>query len=135
MTMSQENVEIVREVFEAFNSEDIERTLALAHADLEIEIPAELSAEPDVYRGPDGMRRYFQSFQDVMKEIRFHPERFWDLGESVVVAIRLTANGRQTTIPVEQRSAGLWTICEGKVIHVRAYPSAEDALTAAGLDG
>jgi ketosteroid isomerase-like protein len=83
MTMSQENVEIVREVFEAF---------------------------------------------------RFHPEGFWDLGESVVVEIRLTANGRQTTIPVEQRSAGLWTIREGKVMHVRAFPSAEDALAAAGLE-
>jgi ketosteroid isomerase-like protein len=133
--VSLERVEIVRQVFEAFNSEDIERMLAFAHPDLEIEVPAELSAEPDVYRGPDGMRRYFQSFQDVMEEIRFLPERFWDVDPSVVVAIRVTAKGRQTSIPVEQRSTGVWTISDSKVIHVRAYPTSTDALKAVGLDG
>jgi ketosteroid isomerase-like protein len=131
--MSQENVEIVRQVFDAFNSEDIARILAFTHPELEAEIGPEISAEPDTYRGHDGMRRYFQTFEDAMDEIRFQPERFWDAGESVVVALRLTAKGRQTSIPVEQRSAGVWTIRDGKVAGVRAYASTTEALDAAGL--
>jgi ketosteroid isomerase-like protein len=131
--MSEENVEIVRHVLEAFNSEDIEPMLAFAHTDLEVEIPPEVSAEPDTYHGHDGMRRYFASFWDAMEEIQFEAERLWDAGNAVVVALRLTARGRQTAIPVEQRSAGVWEICDGKVIGVRAYASTADALAAVGL--
>jgi ketosteroid isomerase-like protein len=129
--VSQANVDVVRRVFEAFNSEDIERILAFTHPSFQAEISAELSPEPDVYLGRAGMRRYFQSFQDAMDEIRFQLERFWDLGQTVVVALRLTAKGRQTGIPVEQRSAGVWTIEDGKVIQVRAYASVSEALAAA----
>ena len=130
--MSQQNVEIVRQIFEAFNSEDIEPVLALTHTDFELEVPPALSAEPDIYRGHDGMRRYWESFQDAMDEIRLQPERLCDAGEEVVVAMRVTAKGRRTAIAVEQRTVGVWTICAGKVIRVRAYASLSEALEAAG---
>jgi ketosteroid isomerase-like protein len=131
--MSQANIEIVRRFFEAFNGEQIERLVEFTDTGIELEIPPEVSAEPDTYRGHDGMRRYFWSFRDVMDEIRFEPERFWDAGPSVVVALVLTAKGRQTAIPVEQRSAGVWTISNGKVIRVRSYASPAEALEAVGL--
>jgi ketosteroid isomerase-like protein len=131
--MSQENVEIVREVFKDFNSEDIGRIVAAVHPELEVVIPPEVSAEPDTYLGPEGIRRYFQSFQDVMDEIRFEPERLWDAGDSVVVSLRVTAKGRQTAIPVEQRSAGVWSIRDGQIIRVRSYASLAEALQAVGL--
>jgi ketosteroid isomerase-like protein len=131
--MSQENVEIVREVFKDFNSEDIGRIVAAVHPELEVVIPPEVSAEPDTYLGPEGIRRYFQSFQDVMDEIRFEPERLWDAGDSVVVSLRVTAKGRQTAIPVEQRSAGVWSIRDGQIVRVRSYASLAEALQAVGL--
>ena len=116
-------MEIVRQIFEAFNSEDIDLILAFTHSDFEVEVPPDLSAEPDTYRGHDGMRRYWKSFQDAMDEIRFQPERFWDADQGVVVAMHITAKGRRTAIPVEQRVIGLWTICDRKAIRVRAYAS------------
>jgi ketosteroid isomerase-like protein len=131
--MAQQNIEIVRRVFEAFNNEDIERIVEFMHPDLEVEIPAELSAEPDTYRGPDGIRRYFRSFGDALEEVRFEPERMWESGQSVVVDLRLTARGRQTSIPVEQRSTGVWTIRDGRVVSVRAYGLRSEAFAAAGL--
>jgi ketosteroid isomerase-like protein len=131
--VSRQNVEIVRQILEAFNSEDIELILALTHADFELEVPPALSAEPDIYRGHDGMRRYWESFQDAMDEIRIQPERLCDAGEAVVVDMRVTAKGRRTAIAVEQRTVGVWTICDGKVIRVRAYASLSEALDAAGL--
>jgi ketosteroid isomerase-like protein len=131
--MSQRNVEALRQVLEAFNSGDMGRILALTHPDFEGEVPPELSAEPDTYRGHQGIRRYFQSFEDAMDEIRFHSERFWDVGESVVVAARLTARGRQTAIPVEQQFALVWTFRNGKATRVRAYASLSEALEAVGV--
>ncbi len=131
--MSPQNVALVREVFEAFNSEDIELIVSLTHPDFELEVPPELSAEPDIYRGPDGMRRYWESFQDAMDEIRIQPEQLLDAGEAVVVAMHLTAKGRRTAIAVEQRTAGVWTIRDGKVMRIRAYASVSEALETVGL--
>jgi ketosteroid isomerase-like protein len=126
-------VEIVRAGFEAFNSGAIASILAFAHHDFEAIVPPELSAEPDTYRGHDGIRRYFESFQYAMDEIRFQPERFWDVGETVVAAVLITAKGRQTAIAVEQRIAQVWTIREGRALRVRSYTSLSEALDAAGL--
>src|SRR5437899_10305984 len=102
--MSRENVRVVRQVFEAYNSEDIDRIIAFTHPDFLAEVNADVSTEPDTYHGHDGIRRYFRSFQDAMYEIRFHAEQFWEAGDTVVVALRLTAKGRQPDIPVEQRT-------------------------------
>jgi ketosteroid isomerase-like protein len=133
--MSEENVEVVRQMFEAFNSEDIDHIVSFAHPEVVVEIPGAVSAEPDTYRGPDGIRRYFSSFQDAMDEIRFEPERLWDVrdSDSVVVALRLTAKGRQTEIAVEQRTGAVWTVRDGKVVGVRTYASLSEALEAAGV--
>src|SRR5271155_4553244 len=108
--MSGENVEVVRRVNAAFNSGDVERILGLMHPDIETAVGPALSAEPDTYRGHDGIRRYFDSFVDAMNEIRFHQDGFREVGGSVVVAVRLTARGRFTGIPVEQRLGQVWTI-------------------------
>lgn len=126
---------VVRQGFEAFNSGDMERILAFADPDFEAIVPPELSAEPDTYRGHDGIRRYFQSFQDAMDEIRFQPERFWDVGPSVVALVRITAKGRQTAISVEQRIAQVWTIRDGRAKRVHTYASLSEALKAVGLEG
>jgi ketosteroid isomerase-like protein len=131
--MSQENVEALTLGFEALNSGDLERILAFVHPDFEAVVSPEFSAEPDTYRGFDGVRRYFASFQDAMEQIRFEADRVWDAGDSVVVEVRLTARGRETGIPVEQRIAQVWEIRDGKATRVRTYASLSEALEAAGL--
>jgi ketosteroid isomerase-like protein len=132
--MSEQNVQIVRDGIERINSGQIERILELVHPDFEVVVPAELSAEPDVYRGHEGMRRYFESFEEIMDEIHFVAERFWDAGEgAVVVLTRLTAKGGQTAIPVEQQVAQVWTLRDGKAIRIRAYASLREALKSVGL--
>jgi ketosteroid isomerase-like protein len=131
--MSTENIDALREVLEAFNSGDIERIVGLLHPDFEADVPPALSPEPDTYRGHDGARRYFESFWETMDAIRFRPERFWDAGESVVVAMRLTAKGRRTAIAVEQRFAQVWSFRDGKATRARTYASDAEALKAAGL--
>jgi uncharacterized protein len=131
--MSRGDIHILEELFAAFSDGDIERILRFTHPRFVATIPPELSPEPDTYRGHEGVRRYFRSFADAMEELRFEPQRFWDAGEGVVVAMRMTARGKQTSIPVEQRFAQIWSIRDGLVASVRTYASLPDALQAAGL--
>jgi len=131
--MSQENVEVLRQGYEAVNGGDIEGFLAVVDPDFEAEVPPELSPEPDTYRGHEGMRRYFRAFEDVMDDIRFVPERFWDVGETVVVAVRLVAKGKESGISAEQFMAQVWTMRDRKATRVRTYPTSAEALEAVGL--
>ena len=132
--MSRENFETVRRANAAFNSGDIECILGLMHPDIETAVGPELSAEPDTYRGHDGIRRYFDSFEDAMDEIRFHQEGFREADGSVIVAVRLTAKGRFTGIQVEQHLGQVWTVRHGKAIQIRSYVSYTEALKAVGLE-
>jgi ketosteroid isomerase-like protein len=133
--VSQRNVETIRRGFEALSSGDIERILEFVDPDFEGEVPPELSTEPDTYRGHEGIRRYFQSFWDAMEGIRYEAERMWDVGDSVVVDTRMTARGKQTAIPVEQRFGQIWTLRDGRAIAVQNFASVAQALEAAGLAG
>ena len=133
--MSQPNVEVIRRGLEALSSGDIDRILEFVDPDFEGQVPPELSTEPDTYRGHAGMRRYFQSFWDDMEDIRFQAERMWEAGDSVVVDTRMTARGKQTAIPVEQRFGQIWTLRDGRAIAVENFASVGDALEAAGLAG
>ncbi len=129
------NAEVVRQLNEAFNAGDIDRTLALIHPDFVTTVPPEFSAEPDTYRGKEGMRRYFDSFHEAMNEIRFEQHDVREVGRLVVATVRLTAVGRSTGIPVEQRMAQVWSVLDGQALEVRSYPSPEAALRAAQLEG
>jgi ketosteroid isomerase-like protein len=128
-----DKIELLKAGFEAFSSADLERIVELTHPDFVGVVPPELSTEPDTYRGREGIRRYFESFWDVFDEICFQPERFWDAGELVVVSMRLTARGKHTALPVEQRNAQVWTLRDGKLGSVVTYASLSDALEAAGV--
>jgi len=133
--MSQRNVEVVRRGLEALSSGDLERILEFVDPVFEGQVPPELSTEPDTYRGHAGIRRYFQSFWDDMEDVRFQAVRLWDAGDSVVVDTRMTARGRRTAIPVEQRFGQIWTLRDGRAIALENFASVGDALEAAGLAG
>ena len=128
-------MQILRETLAAFNSGDLERILHFVHPEFEGVVPPEYSAEPDTYRGHEGIRRYFRTFEEVMEEVRFEPERFWQGGDAVAVTMRLTAKGRQTSIPVEQRFAQVWRLRDGRVVGVQSYVSVSEALEIAGASG
>lgn len=131
--MSRENLEIVERGIEAFNDRGVEGIIPYIHPEFEATTPPNLASEPDTYRGHDGVRRYWESFQDAMDEIRFEAKRFWTTGEVVVVAMHITAKGKRTGIAVEQRTAGVWTIRDRKAWRIQVYASPSEALESVGL--
>ena len=96
--MSQQDIDTLRRLLEAFNGRDMERILSLTDPEFEAVIPAQLSAEPDTYRGHEGIQRYFESFYDVMDEISFQPHEFREVGDWVVIPFQMTARGRATDL-------------------------------------
>jgi ketosteroid isomerase-like protein len=104
--------------------------MPLIHPEFEMTTPANLAAEPDTYRGPEGVRRYFDSFYDAMDEVRFEPREFREAGERVIAQSTVTARGRATGIEVKQRVVLVWTLRDEQVIRVEVYATLDEALEA-----
>jgi ketosteroid isomerase-like protein len=128
-----ENVDIVRSGYEVLDTGGVDAFLDFIHPDFETTTPAALSAEPDTYRGHDGLRRYFDSFYEAMEEIRFEPREIVDLGEDRVMADTvLHARGRATGIETEQSLFMVWTLRDGKAYRLEAFATEDEAREEAG---
>ena len=130
--MPSENVEIVKRGFEAFEQHGVDGLLAFIHEDFEATTPPGLASEPDTYVGHDGVRRYFDSFYEVMDEIRWEAHAFHEVGDKVVVEFTLYARGKSTGLEFGQPAVQVWTLRDGKGTGVELYPTLEEALDAAG---
>ena len=78
--MNETNADLVRERFAPMREGDVEALLTLIHPDFEVTTPPGLAAEPDTYRGPEGIRRYFDSFYEAMDRVSFEPHDFIGVG-------------------------------------------------------
>jgi ketosteroid isomerase-like protein len=132
--MSRENVDRVRRAFEALEREGVEGLLDFIDLEFEASTPPELSLEPTTYRGHDGIRRYFETFYEVMDEVRYEPEEFIDAGDCVVVPTRLVARGRGTGIETGQNVVLVFTMREGLATRIDVHPTKAQALAAVGLE-
>jgi ketosteroid isomerase-like protein len=132
--MSSENVELLRSMLDAYNERGVEAMLPYIDPDFEVTVPPSLSVEPDTYRGHEGMRHYFESFADVMDEVRFEAGAFVDAGDRVVATTRLAARARETGLEVEQHVFQVWTVRDGRAVKAEVYPTKAEALRAVGLD-
>jgi ketosteroid isomerase-like protein len=135
--MSQENVEVVREVMglldRATSDGDVTPRLAdLFATDVQIDMSHRVF-NPDTYEGHAGLRRLGQEIREVWEEFRITPERFVDAGDRVVVIETRRGRGRGSGIEVEHRSAVIWTLRDGQVIRMETDLDPQEALDAVGL--
>ena len=129
--MAQDNVELVRTGFEALREGGVEALLPFIDPEFEVTTPPGLAAEPDTYRGPEGIRRYFESFYEAMDEVNFDAKEFIPVGGRVVVPITLRVRGRTTGIVAEQDVVQIWELRGEKAIRVDVFATLGEAMTAA----
>jgi ketosteroid isomerase-like protein len=135
--MSQENVENLRAVLEAWDFDTWKRGEADVSL-LDPEVTYEDTILPDhvgeTYRGHEGVIRATERWIEPYEDLTIELERIVGTGDRLVSIHRFRARARHTGIEfVELPVAYLWTFRAGKVIHFRSYQTPEEALEAAGL--
>jgi len=132
--MSQENVETVRQIVEAFNRGDFGAALERAHPNLEWQT---LDAFPDAgtYRGPEGVRKFFRTWVETFEGFRVHLEDCVALDENRVLATaRVSGQGVESGVEVESPTfVQLVEFRNGLAIRARMFQTEAEALEAAGL--
>ena len=100
--MSERDVELLRDGFSTLAVEGYESLMPLVHPEFEMTTPPGIAAEPQTYQGEEGLRRWWESFYEVMDEVRVEPTKFHDAGEGrVVVEAVLRATGQTSGLEVD----------------------------------
>jgi ketosteroid isomerase-like protein len=130
--MSEENVEVVRLIHEAWNRDPAS---ILRYIDPEVDFnPGLLPPGEDTrYVGHDGVRKWIANVRDAWVAVTVEPQEAIEVASDRVLAIdRWSFEGRDG-IEVEEELPTAFTLRDGLVVRVDGFTDKAEALEAAGL--
>jgi ketosteroid isomerase-like protein len=92
-----------------------------------------LGGEATVYRGHEGFRDLLRELWGVLDETQVEFTEIRDLGDRVVATGELRTRGRASGVQTESPYGVVSDFANGRVIRVRTFLDAGEALEAAGL--
>jgi ketosteroid isomerase-like protein len=128
--MADTNLGVVRRLFDDYAEGGVEAVLHGADESIVIEIPPELSAEPDTYHGHEGVRRYFAGFEGMLDDVRYEALDLTESGDSVIAHIRLSGRGISSGLDVDMEAFVVHELANGKIVHIRPYADLDGARAA-----
>ena len=135
--MSQENVEVVRRMWDHLNSAEEEFLPAFLNEVFDSEIEwhdAPSLPGAAVYRGHDALLRHIEDYLDAWADSRFELEEIRSVGDRVLARGRYVGVGRESGISLEDNVLiGVYDLRSGRVLRVRQFVDESDALEAVGL--
>ena len=126
--MSQENVELVRRIYEAAARRDSEAVLALYDPDVELDSSRTNELGSSVYRGHEGLRKMFREWHEAWENIEYDYEHLEDMGDHVIATVTRRARGRTSGVDVKLHVTLVWTISEAKVVQVVWFRTRDEVL-------
>jgi uncharacterized protein len=131
--MSQENVEIVRRIYDVVNASGLGAVGDFLHPDVEL-VPPPDWPEGAVVHGREQVREMARQWMETFEEFRVEPERYLDAGvENVVAYVRDSGRVRGTDTEIDAHLIHVWTLDDGKVVRWQLFTDEGPALEAAGL--
>ena len=136
--MSQENVELVRQMFgaagRAINLGALDELYRFLASDVEW-VPINAALEGTRYRGHDGVRQWIEDMNRDWDFFEARPVEVRDLGDERLLALGTwRARGRSSGLELDsQPAAWLLQLRGGKAVRMQTFTDRAKALEAAGL--
>jgi ketosteroid isomerase-like protein len=128
--MSQENVEIVKAFFEAWNAGDMDAVRELYHPDAILRM-AEAWPEPGPYFGREAVMREFEQLRETWDADTTEEISVIDVGDRVAVRFIWRGSGRGPEANVELTA--IHTVRKGSILAAEYFLDYAEALEAMGL--
>jgi ketosteroid isomerase-like protein len=126
--MSQENEEVVREVWDAYSRDDYDRIAGFHDAHIVV-----VTLEEGALYGNNAVLANYERWNEAWEGAETTPEEVIGHGDRVFVAARFHARGRASGVEVETRLYEVFMVRDGKVLRIDEYATRDEALEAAGL--
>jgi ketosteroid isomerase-like protein len=131
--MSQANVEIVRDGYEAFRARG-EFAEELVAPDFVWDMSTFRGwPEQQIYEGPQGARSFLTNWADAWEDWQMEVEALHDAGDRVVAVVRQRGRSKTTGLPVDMCFAMVWTVRDGKNTRMEMYADPAEAIEAVRL--
>jgi ketosteroid isomerase-like protein len=122
---------VVRRFFERYERVGIEGVIEGVAPGAALEVLPDTSAEPDVYEGREGLRRYFAGFDGALEDVRFELVDAQDIAPGAALGeVRMSGRAAATGIPVETTAFVVCLVSGGTIERMTAHGSRESALEA-----
>jgi ketosteroid isomerase-like protein len=132
--MSEENVESVRAVVEAFNRRDVKALEAFFATDAEI-VPVRAAFEGTSYGGPDAAKQWVAAVDESWEELLVEIEETRDGGDRILALGRIRGQGRESGARIDVEAASVAYFRDGLITALHNYTNLAAAVEAAGLSG
>jgi len=129
--MSQENVEIVRAFYAAFEQGDEAAMLQILVADVEWDTTARIDGR--VTHGFEETRASVEEGFSPFEDVRIEPQEMRDSGDEVAVRVRGWFRGASSGVATEISWAAVFTVRDGRIARYTDYATWPKALEAVGL--
>lgn len=131
--MTQENVEIVRRLIDAWSAHDRERMAEYLHPDAVFH-SAITNVVGETFEGRDQIVAVFDRWEEEWSAIYWEVDEYIDVDDHRVVTLhRVIATGRISGIVTERELGAVLELRDGLVVKQWIYLDRNDALKAAGL--
>jgi len=128
--MSQENVELVRRVYDALNRGDWDAVFRDMHPDFEMTTQR---LDAGTHRRREAVQGLGEDYIAAFDNMVFEPEEFLENGDQVVVLVTRRARPKGGSGEIVVRNGHLFTVRNGTILSMKSFPDPEKALEAAGL--
>jgi ketosteroid isomerase-like protein len=129
--MSQENVEVVRQMWECFLGDN--PVSGLSFCDPDIEWDGANLPDGKVARGHEAIVEHAMRWAEMWDDWRLEPERFIDAGGDQVVLVFREIGRSDSGLQMDERHAELYTLRDRKVVYRKGFSDPREALEAVGL--
>jgi uncharacterized protein len=130
--MSQENIEVVKAAFEAYNRGDLDAWLADADPDIEWHVLPE-ATDPGPHRGRQVVLERAKLWRRTLEGLRADVLEYIDAGEYVIAPVRMRGQAPGSDAEVVLDEVYVSRLRNGKVVELREYRSKAEAFEAVGL--
>ena len=132
--MSQENMELVRSLYAAYNEGDWEAARDVYHPEVIWDLST-YEGWPDTTEisGPDAVIDWLRDWASIYSNYYSRIDQIFDSGDQVVVLARQGGRERDSTELVEMTWTQIISFSDGKIVRVQNYSDSAKALEAAEL--
>lgn len=127
--MPEENVEVLRRAFEAWNRNDWQALMACYAPDV-VTVPPTEWPEAETGTSRETLRRQFEEAKAPWEEEHVEVDEIHDLGDRVLALYRWIGRGKGSHAEVEHPIATLHTLRDGRIVRIEYFLDQSEALRA-----